>query len=401
MLIYGGDLYTPNGMIPDGALLVEGTRIRLVGTREQVLDQRVPGDSTEFDLDAHGGIIAPGFIDLQLNGAGGRLLSEEPDLQSVRVMSSVLPRFGCTSYLPTIVTSPTDRTIDALRAVEAARSDRHVGARVLGAHVEGPFINPQRKGVHLEEFIRPPSQAELRRFVSEGSAHIAILTLAPEMPGADMVIEEACRCGITVSLGHSNATYQEVRHAVDRGVTMATHLFNAMSPLGSREPGTVGAVLHSEDISAGLIADAVHVHPATLAVAARSKGRNGIFLISDAMSPIGTDLTEFQLNGRRIVVEHGQCRTEDGTLAGSVLTMDAAVRIMHRTVGVPLDDVLHMASFNPARAIGIDDSKGSLEAGKDADVVVLSRDLTVRATVVEGTLHYSASTSNAESANRR
>jgi N-acetylglucosamine-6-phosphate deacetylase len=390
MLIHGGDVYTPEGVIPDGAVLVDGTRISVVGPRARVLEYLAAGDATVPELDAGGGIIAPGFIDLQVNGGGGRLLSEEPTVESVQIMSDVLPRFGCTAFLPTIVTSSTARTIDALQAVEGARGARSSGARVLGAHVEGPFINPERRGVHLPALIRPPSVEELRRFLSLGSAHITVLTLAPEMPGASDLIVEARRLGLTVSIGHSNASYHEVVHAVGLGASMATHLFNAMSPLGSREPGTVGAVMQLDGLVAGLIADGIHVHPASLTIAARVKGRDGIFLVSDAMSPIGTDMTEFWLNGRRVLVEGGRCTTEEGTLAGSVLTMDAALRTMCYRAGVTLEDAIRMATLNPARAIGVQGSKGSLETGKDADVVVLSPDLRVQATVVEGNLLYTA-----------
>lgn len=390
MLIHGGDVYTPDGVIPDGAVLVDGTRIRDVGPRTQVVQRLAGVTAARPELDVGGGIIVPGFIDLQVNGAGGRLLSEEPTVEIVKIMSGALPRFGCTSFLPTIVTSSTARTVEALQAVEGARVDRNGGARVLGAHVEGPFINPERRGVHLRELIRPPSIEELHRFLSEGSKRIIILTLAPEMPGASELISEARRLGLTVSIGHSNASYDEVACAAALGATMATHLFNAMAPLGSREPGTVGGVMQLDGLVAGLIADAIHVHPASLSLAARTKGPGGIFLVSDAMSPIGTDMTEFQLNGRRVVVKDGQCRTEDGTLAGSVLTMDGAVRTMHFQAGVPLADVIRMATLTPAQSIGIADSKGSLEIGKDADVVVLAPDLTVQATVVEGDLDYTA-----------
>lgn len=389
MLIYGGDVYGPDGPILDGAVLIDGPRIKAVGSRDEIV-ARLDDAERGLELHAGGGIIAPGFIDVQVNGAGGKLLSEEPEVETVRIMARVMARFGCTSIVPTIVTSPPERTIAALQAVETARLARHDGAQILGAHVEGPFINPDRKGVHRRALIRPPSIPEFHRFLHEGSSHITLLTLAPEMPGAAELIVEARRHGVTVSVGHSNASYEEVVQAVGRGASMATHLFNAMAPLGSREPGTVGAVLCLDALAAGLIADAIHVHPATLAIAARTKGRAGIVLVSDAMSPVGTDLTEFWLYGQRVSVEHGRCVTKDGTLAGSTLTMDAAVRNMHRLAHVPLADALQMASANPARAIGLQDSKGSLVSGRDADVVVLRPDLTVAATVIGGRLEYSS-----------
>lgn len=390
MFIHGGDVYAPEGVIRDGAVLTDGERLLAVGRRDDVARRRSEVEGGGAELDARGGLIVPGFIDLQINGAGGRLLSEEPEPETVRVMARVLPRYGCTAFLPTIVTSTTEVTIAALRAVDAVWAERGDGACVLGAHVEGPFINPARKGVHLPELIRPPSVPELERFVAEGSRHISLLTLAPELPGADDVVAAARRHGIAVSVGHSEADFEQVGRAAELGCTLATHLYNAMAPLGSRAPGTVGAVLALDRLAAGLIADAVHAHPAALRIAARCKGRDGIILVSDAMSPVGTDLTEFFLNGRRVLVRNGRCTTEDGTLAGSVLTMDGAVRTMHRLAGIDLEDAVRMATLNPARAIGLQETKGSLETGKDADVVVLTRELSVAATVVGGRLAYRA-----------
>ncbi len=388
MLIYNGDLYTVDGIVPDGAVLVDGSTIRAVGSYEAVLPLRPAGDDDSDDLNAQGGIIAAGFIDLQINGAGGTLISEQPEPETVEKIAALLPQFGCTAFLPTVITGSMEQTIAALRAVDTACGRPRRGARVMGAHVEGPFINPERKGVHCPQFIREPSVDELRRFIDDGSRHILVLTLAPEMPGADSVIAEAARRGITVSVGHSQASVEQVHKAVTWGARMVTHLFNAMPPLESRRPGIIGAALTMDALSVGLIADGIHVDPISMSVAIHGKRGDGMFLVTDAMPALGTDATQFWLNGRRIIVENGRCTTEDGTLAGSVLSMDQAVRVVHTTVGVNLADALRMAAGNAARAVRVDATKGTLEPGKDADVVVLDRSLNVVATVVEGETVY-------------
>lgn len=386
-LIFGGDVVTPDGIVQDGALLIDGSRILRVGEGDAL-----PADPTiDERIDAGGRLIAPGFIDLQLNGANGRMLTAQPDPETVRAMAEILPRFGCTAVLPTAITAPVERLIDAAQAVRDAVASEPDGARVLGLHLEGPFINPERAGAHPKAHILPPSTDVLRRIWEASGGTLRLLTLAPEVDGSDDVIDGARKRGVNIAVGHCNATPGEIEHAVDRGASLATHLFNAMAQLGSRAPGTVGGALANERLSVSLIADCVHVHPVSLRVAAHAKGTAGVVLITDGMPPIGTGSDRFTLEGETILVRDGACYRPDGVLAGSVLTMDLAVRNMIQRVGVSLLDAISMASLNPARLIGVADRKGSLEAGKDADLVILERDLTVWLTMIEGRVRYRAS----------
>ncbi len=388
-LIHGGDVITPivpRGLIRDGAVLIDGHRISWIGPAAELSD----ADSIDRRIDAGGRIIAPGFIDLQLNGANGRLLTGEPSVETVLAMAQVLPRFGCTSFLPTAITAPPDRLEAAARAVAEARRTEHPGAKVLGLHLEGPFINPERAGAHRRDAILPPSTDLLARFWDASEGSLMVLTLAPEMPGAEEVISAALKMGVTVAIGHTEATPERVARAAELGATLVTHLFNAMSPLTSRTPGTVGGALIDGRLTVSVIADGVHVHPVSLNVTIAHKALGGMVLITDGMPPIGTADPHFVLDGQRIDVRDGACYRPDGVLAGSVLTMNLAVRNMHRLVGVPLEGAILMASLNPARIIGLSERKGSLEPGKDADIVVIDQDVNVWMTLVEGQIRFRA-----------
>ena len=230
----------------------------------------------------------------------------------------------------------------------------------------------------------------MARWLEASGGALRLLTLAPELPGASEVIREAVQRGVTVAVGHTAATYEQTASAADLGASLVTHLFNAMGGLTAREPGAAGAALDLDALTAGIIADGVHLHPATIRAAVRAKGAERIVLVTDAMPPVGAASQEFSMLGRRVTVRDGACRLDDGTLAGSVLTMDQALRNVVEWTGLPLQDALGMATLLPARLIGAAASKGSLEAGKDADVVVLDRDLRVRLTLVGGRVVYHA-----------
>ena len=386
MLIHGGDAYTPDGLIHEAAVLVEGEEIVAVGLEAQIRSIGV----FDVEVDAHGGVIAPGFIDLQVNGAGGRFLTEDPTVEAVQEMARTVARYGCTSFLPTVITSSFDTMLSAIRAVHEASGRATNGARVLSVHLEGPFINPQASGVHNTAFIRPPSLEDLDIFWEASGGGIKLMTLAPEMPGAGELIRVAKGYGIAVSVGHTRADYPQMMEAVAAGAGLATHLFNAMGGLTARDPGATGAVLASPDFMASLIADGYHVHPAMMELALRTKGPGGLVLVTDAMPPMGTDLTEFSLYGETITARDGACFMADGTLAGSLLTMDKAVRNMRDLVETPVEDALRMASFNPASVIGESGARGALEIGKAADIVVMDSDLNVATTIVGGRVVYQA-----------
>jgi N-acetylglucosamine-6-phosphate deacetylase len=386
-LFYGGPVITPDGPRHDWAVAVEGSKIIAVGPFRDIKSVQ---KNDERRIYVRGRIIAPGFIDLQINGAAGKMLTTEPTAETVRAMSAVLPRFGCTAFLPTVITAPLEQMQAAERAVATVMNEQVNGARVLGTHLEGPFINPARAGAHEPDFIQAPSTDVLRRLYDEGGQSARLVTLAPEMPGAPEMIDTALGLGMRVAIGHSIASYEEVNQAAERGASLVTHLFNAMGQLGSREPGTVGAALANDDLVVSLIADGVHLHPATLRMAARAKGSARVVLITDAMAPLGTELRTFTLHDETITVRDGACYRTDGVLAGSVLALNQAIRNMHELAGVELVEAIAMASSNAARAIGRDDITGSLAPSLDADVVILNDDLSPWLTLVQGEIRYQA-----------
>ncbi len=387
LLLHGGDVYTPTTVVRDGAVLVRGGRIAAVGPARDV---GFPQSEHVNRIDVSGGIIAPGLVDLQINGAAGVLFTDEPTEDAIDTMSAALPQFGCTSFLPTLLSCSEDVTHRALKSAASACVRLPSGAQALGVHMEGPFLAPARAGAHDRRYLRLPSTTDLRRWLDESDGALRLLTLAPELPGASDVIREAVRCGVTVAVGHTAATYEEASQATGLRASVVTHLFNATGGLTAREPGVVGAALALDTLSASLIADGIHVHPATVRAVVKAKGPERTVLVTDAMPPVGTTTHEFSLLGRRVTVRDGACRLDDGTLAGSVLTMDQALRNLVEWTGLPLQDALGMATLLPARLIGADATKGNLEAGKDADVVVLDRDLRVLLTIVGGRVVYHA-----------
>jgi len=326
-----------------------------------------------------GGMLVPGFVDLQVNGGGGVLLNEGPTPDGIRTICTTHAQYGTTALLPTLITDTPAVTSAALAAGIAAAEARLPG--FLGLHIEGPHLALSRKGAHDPALIRPMEDSDIERLVAaRGSLPNLVTTVAAEVVHPQQVARLAA-AGIIVSIGHSDASLRDVEAAVDAGATMATHLFNAMSQVGNREPGVVGAVLADGRLHAGLIADGIHVHPESIGIALRAKrGPARIFLVTDAMSMTGTDLKSFTLNGRRIYRSDGALRLADGTLAGADLTMIDAIAFMHRQLALPLEEVLRMASIYPAEALGVAQRHGHLGAGAAADFVHLSEQLTVNAT---------------------
>lgn len=371
-----------------GARIFDGERFH-EGAALVVADGLVEGIVPERDVDAAervvlgGGVLAPGFIDLQVNGGGGAQFDLDPTVESIRTICSTFSRYGTTACLPTLVTSPPDVTRTALAAgAEAARQEVD---GFLGLHLEGPHLSIARKGAHDPALIRPMDPDDLttltgaRRDLPNLLTTVAAETVTPEQ------IAQLAAAGIVVSVGHSDAGYDAVRAAVEAGATLVTHLFNAQSQLGNRDPGVVGAALATASVHAGLIADGIHVHPESIGIALRAKrGPGRIFLITDAMSVTGTDATSFELTGRTVYRKDGALRLGDGTLAGADLTMIDAVRYTYHTLGLPLEEALRMAALYPAEALGVANERGRLATGLRADLVHLGNELNVRTTVIGG-----------------
>jgi N-acetylglucosamine-6-phosphate deacetylase len=383
LLVHGGDVLTPFEVIEGGAVLARDGRIERVGRRAEVVKE--PAD---VEVDVGGRIICPGFVDLQVNGGGGALLTEEPGQEALERMTRAHVKFGTTSMLPTVVTADEETMVAALEAVNAGTADFPAGSRVLGAHLEGPFINPNRKGAHDDHFIEAPRKDLFERLLDAAGGSLRLLTLAPELPGALELVGAARAASVVVAAGHTEATIEEAERAIEAGVSVGTHLLNAMRSIHQREPGVIGALLRSERAVATIIADGVHVHPAWLSLAFRAKGADGIALVTDAMPPVGADSLSFRFRGKEISVREGACYAEDGTLSGSVLSMNRAVRLMSDRAGVPLLEAVRMATATPARVLGLEDELGTLKPGAQADIVVCDRDMTVCKVFVGGELAY-------------
>jgi N-acetylglucosamine-6-phosphate deacetylase len=376
LAISGARIFDGYDWHDDAVLLVEFGQVCGV-----VRPDSIPANAGVVHLG--GGMLVPGFIDLQVNGGGGVLFNNDPSVDAIRTICAAHARFGTTALLPTLITDTVQVNIAAIAAGKAAAAQGVPG--FIGLHLEGPHLSLARKGTHDGALIRPMDETDLARLVAARADLPNLLcTVAAETvtPGQIAVLAAA---GIIVSLGHSDADTATARAAFAAGASMATHLFNAMSQLGNREPGVVGAVLTEDAVFAGLIADGIHVHPAAIQVALRAKtGTGRIFLVTDAMSQTGTDLKTLTLNGRTITRADGALRLADGTLAGADLDMIDAVEFIHSQIGLPFEEAVRMASLYPAEAMGIEAEFGHLQAGAVASFVHLSDDHRVRATWIGG-----------------
>jgi N-acetylglucosamine-6-phosphate deacetylase len=350
------------------ALVAEHGRVAAIVPADEAPD----GDRVRLD----GGVLAPGFVDLQVNGGGGVLFNARPDLDGLRAICEAHGALGTTALLPTLITDTPEVTRAAIEAGVAAAKARLPG--FLGLHLEGPHLDVRRKGAHDRALIRPMTADDLAVLLDAAARLPALLvTLAPESATPEQIARLAA-AGVVVSLGHTDTAAARARAAFAAGARMVTHLFNAMSQLGNREPGLVGAALDAEGVRAGLIADGIHVAPECLRVAlAAKRGADGIFLVTDAMPVAGTDLVEFELNGRRILRRDGRLTLADGTLAGADIDFPGALRVLVE-VGATLPQALRMATAAPAAAIGAADRCGSLAPGVPADLVHLDEALGLR-----------------------
>jgi N-acetylglucosamine-6-phosphate deacetylase len=324
-------------------------------------------------------ILAPGFIDIQVNGGGGVLLNDEPTEEGVRRIVEAHRRTGTTGSLPTLISDCTE-VIERLAA--AAPASVQIPG-VLGLHLEGPALNKARTGIHLESAIRAPSPRDLAAMQSIGSCGRSVVTVAPECVPPSL-LDSLIEAGFRISAGHSEATAMQIRQSADGGLTGVTHLFNAMSQLSAREPGMVGAALDDERLFAGIICDGIHVDPVSLRIAMRCKGRNRLMLVTDAMPLIGTDQTDFLLQGRRITLQGDRLSGPDGTLAGAHLTMMQAVHRAVALLGLTLADALTMASRTPAAFLGLEAELGAIAPGYRADLVAFNSNFDVINTWVGG-----------------
>jgi N-acetylglucosamine-6-phosphate deacetylase len=369
-----GRVLTADGWRNDLAVLLDGERI------VDLLPLSDPRVSAATVHDLHGAMLLPGFIDTQVNGGGGVLFNDAPTVETIRRIGTAHRRYGTTGFLPTLISDSVDVMRAALAAVEQALAEGVPG--VLGIHLEGPYLAPARKGVHDPKFFHTPGSEELALLCAPHRG-VRLLTLAPErVPLAS--IGALAAAGVIVCAGHTAADYATTHAALAAGARCFTHLFNAMTPLGSREPGVVGAALEDAGSWCGIIVDGHHVHPASLRVAIAAKPRGKMVLVTDAMPPVGAADPSYLLNGETITVKDGICQTAQGVLAGSALDMAGAVRNAVQMLGLPLDEAVRMASTYPADFLGLGATHGRIAPDYQADLVALDDDFRVQRSWVGG-----------------
>ena len=361
----------------DGQAFLDDQVLTIVDGQIMAIDQ----DISNSDITVKG-LVAPGYIDLQVNGGGGALFNDSPSVDNLKTIMSAHAKFGTTAMTPTLITDKIEIMQQAAEAIAQAIGEGVPG--IVGIHFEGPHLSVEKKGTHCADYIRPITDAEWQ-VLSRNDIGEIIVTLAPETVSAEDVTRMV-KLGVNVCLGHTNADYKTTQQAIDAGASGFTHLFNAMSPLQGREPGVVGAALLNNHTSCGLIVDGFHVDYASCKLAIQAKPQGKIFLVTDAMPPVGTDQTQFALYDRTVYVDNGKLTSTTGELAGSSLDMASAVKNTHQKLGIELGEAIRMASMYPARYLYQNQSvnRGELITGKQADMVVLNDDLSVRETWIAG-----------------
>ncbi|MBS9442127.1 N-acetylglucosamine-6-phosphate deacetylase [Photorhabdus heterorhabditis] len=373
-------IYTGHNRLDNHAVIITGDLIKQVCPTE-VLPENIE------KCDLHGAILSPGFIDLQVNGCGGVQFNdwlEDISEKTLDIMQKANERSGCTSYLPTLITSTDELMIAAVEAMRSYLAKHQYQA--LGLHLEGPYLNPIKKGTHNPELIRKPTP-EMINFLCDNADVITKLTLAPEMV-EQKYIQQLVEAGIVISAGHSNASYEEARQGFQNGITISTHLYNAMPYISGRQPGLIGAIFDTPEIYASIIPDGLHVLWPNIRNAKHLK-KDKLILVTDAILPAGLNVStnkmgHFTFAGKTIYYRDGLCVDENGTLSGSSITMIDAVKNSVEHVGIALDEALRMATLYPARAIGVDKYIGTIETGKIANLTVFSHDFKICKTIVNG-----------------
>jgi len=396
--ISGGKVITPFEVIEDGVIFIEKGKISAVDLRKK---SKVPENVEE--IDASGKIVIPGFIDIHTHGGVGKSVDESYD--AINDVSKFFAKNGTTGFLSTFAGPMEMMSTGASVAKEAIEKGTD-GAQVLGIHLEGPYLNPKKPGAADSRLFRSPSIEEFEQIMRESNDAVKLVSIAPEIEGALDFIRHITARGVVASVGHSYATYNQMLEGVKAGISHVCHTYNAMRELHHREPGVVGAALSLDELTAELIADGHHVSPPAMKILIRAKGTDRVILITDSTIAAGMPEGEYDFMGRKVVIKDGRCvlprspvtsalagtpQEEKVTLAGSIATMSGDVRNIVNLVGLPLKEAVKMATINPARRIGFGDRKGSLEVGKDADLSIISEDIKVYTTIVEGKIVYNES----------
>lgn len=380
-IITNAHAVTPHAILSPATIIIEQGRIATIST------WRVEKPAGAREIDAQGNLVLPGFIDLHIHGGKGSDVMDGT-VEAVHKLARHLAAHGITGFLATTVTASLADTVAAASVVREARAAASPGAAILGMHIEGPYINPARRGAQNPAHIRAPSTAEMEQVIAASGDCVRLVTLAPELGGGHAFVAFLRSRGIIASMGHSDATYEQALAALDAGVTHVTHVFNAMRPFQHRDPGIVAVALTERRAMAELIADGLHVHPGAARLLIQSRGPEGVVLVSDAVRGAGLPYGCYRMGGQEIWTSENGARTADGRLAGSLLTLETALHNVIGWTGLALSAAVAMVSFNQARELGLAEKKGSLQVGKDADLVVCSDTFEVKQTFVQGQLVY-------------
>ena len=374
---------TPFREIENAVLVIHGGQIAELG---HVDDIEIPDNAEVYDLDGH--ILVPSFIDLHIHGAVGVDYTEADETQIEEISRFLLSR-GITGVLATLYPKPKDDLIaDVRRLAEYIRSNPRQNV-IRGIHLEGPYLNPEMHGAINPDYIWKPNKKDWSDLRDAGRGTVCLMTIAPELDGAMDVIRNAAREGIVPSIGHSIAKYEDISVAIDNGAAQVTHIFNAMAPFHHRKPGVLNAAFLHGELKVQLIADGIHVHPSVIQTLHKLKGASGIILISDAMAASGFNEGSYNFGDQEVYVDESGAHLADGTIAGSVATLDLGVQVLVKKAGIPLTNTVRMASLNPSRVLGTEHYKGILAVGKDADLVIMDQDFDVKMTMLGGHIVYS------------
>lgn len=381
LALTGGEIITPFRSIKNGTIMIDEGKIYELGNSKDVI---IPDNSEVIDVS--GRIISPGFVDLLVHGGGGCGFADDNE-ESISTVSKYFLEHGSTTVLASLFAKPEKLLLADLERV-ANYIEKNPDSNIRGIHMEGPYLNKELKGAMNESYLWKPSVESWKKMWEASKGKIKIMTIAPELPGAIEVMREAASVGVVLSIGHSMADYHDIEVAIDNGAAHVTHMFNAMRPFHHRNPGVVLGGLLRNELKIELIADTLHVHPAVMELLLKLKGASGIILVSDSIRAGGMHEGEYEFADQKVFMKESKAFLEDGTLAGSTLTLNNAVRNMVETANAKITEAVRMASLNGAKVINIDDKKGILAAGKDADIVVLNDKYEVEMTILAGKIAY-------------
>ena len=379
MIIKNAKIFDGEKFIEENAVITEGKLIKKVLKASELTQDEINENKL---IDINGMILSPGFIDLQINGCGGVLFNDDISMEALKIMNETNKKFGCTSFLPTLITSPDEKIEKALELIKANKDKEEIG--VLGLHIEGPYISVEKKGIHRPEYIRVLSDEMIKKIADAGPEVTKIITIAPEKAEVRH-LKTLKNAGINIAVGHSNATYEECMEKKEY-FNCATHLYNAMSPLESRKPGVIGFLFNNDTTNCGIIVDGFHMEFPAVEIAKKIL-KERLYLVTDAVSPAGTtDMKEFMFEGNRVLYENGKCISPSGTLGGSALVMSEGVKNLVEHVNVSQEEALRMATSYPAKAVSVNDRYGYIKEGYIADLTYFDKDYKVKGTVAKGNL---------------